>query len=49
MLSVPMSTGGGVALELTISEMKFEVIPMIAIIEATSRPLVTLKVAPSMP
>lgn len=34
MLKIPMRMGGGVAPALTISEMKFAVIPIIAIIDA---------------
>lgn len=49
MLKIPMRMGGGVAPALTISEMKLDVIPMIAIIDAAWRPLAILNVAPRTP
>lgn len=49
MLRIPIRIGGGVAPALTISEMKFAVIPIMAIIDAACRILATLKVAPRTP
>jgi hypothetical protein len=48
-LRVPISTCGGAWSAVTISEMKFEVIPMIAMREMDCRVRTTVKVAPRAP
>lgn len=48
-LRVPTSSLGGETLVSTISEMKLEVMPMIAMRQAACMPLITVKVAPSAP
>ena len=48
-LRVPTRTGGGVRWELTISEMKLAVMPMMPIREMTWRPRTTVKVVPRAP